>query len=246
MLANRKLAVVLGLLLVLGCGQVPTSNPNTPSVKPSEEQSFGQRQLEQLLADRPDMRDLIPDSHPVYQWVAESFDGDHFGQRVYWNDTYPRSGRPAEHASPYYGYPPYISIAGSRDVSPVDKWTMVVYELHNLLSHEEFQQLQTKAIAGDLDADGYANGCVKLEFDALEQTRDFLLKNPLPSSSHGRDEYYNWITGDLGTFEEYQKAYEGPAASNNFSYFREYYNSTIEPYRNSQGVKSGSWLNLLW
>lgn len=44
--------------------------------------TFGQRQLEQMLDDRPDMRDAIPVSHPVRRWVADAFDGKQFGQRV--------------------------------------------------------------------------------------------------------------------------------------------------------------------
>lgn len=227
----------------------PPSQPVPTVVAKPVITTFGERQLAQLLDDRPDMRGVIDASHPVYSWVIEAFNGDHFGQRVYWNGNSPQSGRPAEHASPYHGYPPYVSITGGSDATPVDKWTMVVFELHNLGNADGFEKLMHEALDGSIDGEGYANGCVKLEFEALERTREFFVENPLPKSPHGRDTYYNWITDDLGTFDEYQERFDRPGMTrynSNFEYFRAYYDSTLVPYRQmNKQSSSKNWFDAM-
>ena len=74
--------------------------------------SFGERQLDQMLDDRPDMRDAIPRPRAVIPWLIEGFNGDRLGQRVYWNASSPQSGRAAEHGGAYGTYPPYIAVSG--------------------------------------------------------------------------------------------------------------------------------------
>jgi hypothetical protein len=71
---------------------VATREPDRIAAK-----SFGERQFEQMLQDRPDRRDVIPSSHSVLQWLVDGFNGDRIGQRVCWNASSPQSGRAAEH-----------------------------------------------------------------------------------------------------------------------------------------------------
>jgi hypothetical protein len=190
-----------------------------------------------MLDDRPDMKDTVPLEHPVCKWLADGFDGKRFGQRVYWNGNSPKSGRPAEHATQFESYPPHISITGGSELSAVDKWTTAVFEMHNLEGNE-ISTLVAEAMKGLHDGDSFADKCVEMEFVALVKTREFFRVHPLPASSHGRDKYYNWITSGLGTFEEYKKAFDVPGATtlnSNFSYFKEYYNTSIVPYLNMTG-----------
>ncbi|MDC0936874.1 hypothetical protein OAS39_11360 [Pirellulales bacterium] len=186
-----------------------------------------------MLDDRPDMRDVIPPSHPVLRWLVDGFNGDRLGQRVYWNAGSPQGGRPAEHGAAYDGYPPYIAISGGTETTAIDKWASVVYEMFNLENSDQFEVVYESAIAGSLDGDAYAQKCVELEFVALEKTRDFFNSNPLPKSNHGRDPWYNWVTSDLGTYTEYKDAFDVPwtnSFNSNFAYFKEYYETTIVPY----------------
>lgn len=205
----------------------------TPEPERAIAKSFGQRQIDQMLQDRPDMRDVIPNSHSVFQWLVDGFNGDRIGQRVYWNAGSPQSGRAAEHGPAYGTYPPYIAISGGTETTPTDKWAAVVYEMHNLENRNGFEAISRLAIEGKLDADDFAEKCVELEFVALTQTEEFFRKNPLPKSKHGRDVWYNWVTSNPGTFEDYRKSFDGPGANSfnsNFAYFKEYYDTTIVPY----------------
>jgi len=197
--------------------------------------SFGQRQLEQMVEDRPDMKDTIPPDHPVWTWLADGFDGKRFGQRIFWNGNSPQSGRPAEHAPQFGHYPAYISISGGSEISAVDKWTAAVFEMFNLEGND-IADLTSEALKGVMNADEFANKCVEMEFAALIKTQDFFRDHPLPASGHGRDKYYNWISANLGTFDEYKKSFDVPGATtlnSNFAYFKEYFNTTIVPYVNS-------------
>ena len=206
---------------------------NDSRPRPKQVQSFGQRQLDQLLADRPEMRGAIPAAHPVVSWVTAAFDGSTLGHRVYWNASPPQSGRPAEHAPPYAGYPAHISISGESDETPLDKWASLVYEFHNLENSLQFEEVQTRAIRGKIDADEFASECVRLEFEALERTRDYFFTTPLTTQSNSRDHFYNWVTNDLGTFEEYEAAFQVPwtnYSNSNFEYFRDYYETELVPY----------------
>lgn len=44
-----------------------------PAGSLSQDSEFGRRQVEQMLADRPDMKDVIGPDHAIYQWVVDGF-----------------------------------------------------------------------------------------------------------------------------------------------------------------------------
>lgn len=223
----RSLAVLaLTATTCAGCAQQRIEHRDSPT-----KITFGMRQVEQMLDDRPEMRDSVPASHPVYAWVVEGFDGKRLGQRVYWNANTPRSGRHAEHALPYRGYPGQILVSGGSETTPIDKWAAIVYELNNIQNHEAFLRLRDQAIAGEIDGDGFAAECVELEFRALEETQKFFRQNPLPTSSHGQDAWYNFAMSDSRTFTDYERRLADPFSRRsvgNFTYFREYYEQIMQ------------------
>jgi hypothetical protein len=243
MKSNHFNIVLAFACLSIGCNRAahdpePVAPQTKQAVTPREPdraaaKSFGERQLDQMLQDRPDMRDVIPNSHSVFQWLVDGFNGDRIGQRVYWNASSPQSGRPAEHGPAYGTYPPYIAISGGTETTPIDKWAAVVYEMHNLENGDKFGAISRLAIAGRLDADAFAEKCVELEFVALTKTQEFFRENPLPNSKHEKDVWYNWVTSNMGTFEDYRNSFDVPGTNvfnSNFAYFKEYYDTTIVPY----------------
>jgi hypothetical protein len=134
-------------------------NSQVSSSEVVEEKSFGERQLEQLMSDRPDMQGVVPTDHAVYRWVVRSFEKERTGGRIYWVAAQPSSGEKAEHAPSYFGYPAYICITAGLDASPLDKWTMLVFEmfisrtrkaydyLRNWGSQEELMAIPTRESA---------------------------------------------------------------------------------------------------
>ena len=208
----------------------PSGTRKTESVAAK---TFGERQLDQMLQDRPDLRDVISESHTAFQWLVDGFNGDRLGQRVYWNARSPQSGRAAEHGPAYGTYPPYIAISGGTETTPIDKWAAVVFEMHNLENGNGFEAISRLAIEGKLDRDAFAERCVELEFVALTKTQEFFRANPLPTSNHGRDVWYNWATSNIGTFEDYKNSFDAPGTNrfnSNFVYFKEHYDAAIAPY----------------
>jgi hypothetical protein len=186
-----------------------------------------------MLDDRPDMRDAVPATHPVVNWLIASFNGERIGRRVYWNASSPQSGRDAENGPAYMAYPPYIAISGGPDTSAGDKWAFAVFEMYNIENSGKFNALTAKAMAGSLDAGSFASKCVELEFEALEKTRDFFRQHPLPTSEQRQDEWLKWVTTNLGTFAEYKTAFDvADVASydDNFKYYKDYYNMSLMPY----------------
>ncbi len=219
--------LALVAITILGCSRQPASGVKAESL------TFGDRQVQQMLQDRPEMKGVMTANDPLYLWLVAGFNGERLGQRVHWNANSPQSGRSAEHGIPYGAYPPYISISGGTETTPIDKWASVIFEMNNLDNYDKFDALRDDAVEGDLDADEYASACVKLEFDALERTRDLFAKHPLPGGDHRRNPWYQWVSSELGEFEDYEAAFDVPGTTvhtSNFAYFRDYYVSTIEPY----------------
>ncbi|MCC9645105.1 hypothetical protein LOC71_22735 [Rhodopirellula sp. JC740] len=211
-----------------------------PATVMAQGNGFGRRQVKQMLADRPDMKSVIDLDHPIYQWVVAGFEGSLLGQRIYWNANSPTTGRPAEHAAAYGHYPPFISISGGSETTPVDKWAAVVFELCNLKNDDKFAQLAKEAAAGKLSADEYATECVMLEYDAQLLTQKVFQDHPLPDSSHGKDDWYNaWVKPDLPTAEVFRKEHAVPGSPRcNYDFFRTTYQSHIAPHIPPQPTES--------
>lgn len=218
-------AVTLVVIASIGCARRPAESTTGGQLNACAVMSFGQRQLDQMLDDRPDMKEVVPPSHPVRQWLVDGFDGKRVGKRVYWSADSPTGGRTAEHVQADENRPALIHLSGGRELTPIDKWASVVYEMLNL--EGDWETLRSEALDGKLDADGYAERCMALEFDALQKTQQFFLANPLPRNEHGRDHWYNWVTTGLVTFEKYRSGSND--ANNNREYYKDFYRRTFLP-----------------
>jgi hypothetical protein len=235
--ARRGLMLFMALL----CLASASCNKSPETLDESKPISFGQRQVDQIVADRPDMAGILSNDDPVLQWIISGFNGDQLGQRIHWHARSPLSGSTAEHGAAYYGYPAYISVSGGTETTPIDKWASVVYELYNLENSADFEELSNQVMAGEIDGDGYALKCVELEFSAIEKTKSFFEKHNLPNSQHGNDPWYNWVSGEIGTFESYLESLQENDTGIGYHplrYFKTYYDSTLLPYVDSQQEKT--------
>jgi hypothetical protein len=214
--------------LASGCQQQATS-PTAVAAR-----TFGHRQLEQVLADRPDMAGVLREDDPVVAWVIAGFNGERIGQRVYWNGASPQSGQTAEHSPPYYHYPAHICISGGTETTPVDKWASLVFEFFNLENHKDFEKLTAEAMKGKVSREQYGDSCVALEFLAMQKTRAFLDEHPFPYSQQGHDDWCEWVRTSLPkSAEEYLVSLReaGPSPGYNpREYFMDYYDDAIMPY----------------
>jgi hypothetical protein len=201
-----------------------------------EERSFGERQLEQLMSDRPDMQGVLAPDHAVYRWLVSSFEKERTGSRIYWVADQPSTGERAEHAPSYRGYPAYICITAGLDTSPRDKWTMLVFEMFNIENSESMRLLNDLGHAGKIDSDTFARKCVELEFKAAEKARKFLRENPLPNPDETKDLLYHWIVSEETPFHDHEKLWdseENYLKDSNYRHFKKHYDELIAPYVSS-------------
>jgi hypothetical protein len=232
----RTCFVALGLCAVVAsCSKGPVRLVvEAPATDPKKrpDVSFGQRQIDQMLVDRPDMAGVLDEDDPVLVWIISGMNGERIGQRVYWNDDLPASGAPSEFLPPYEYYPPHICLWAGVETSPIDKWACLVFELFNLENTREFTDLQTKAMEGTLNGEAYARECANLEYNALIKARKFFDEHPLRKAKPEVDTHYGrfWDTPD--TFEKYLAEYYDPDGTfhNPGEYFKEYYIKEIAPY----------------
>lgn len=229
--SKRGAFLTFVLLACCSCGQQNSSQPaHTPTA------TFGHRQLEQMLADRPEMSGVLEQDDPSYQWIVSSLNGELTGRRIYWNADSPRAGQGSEHASQYHHYPAQIYVSGGREMTPIDKWAAFIYELFNLENTTEFRKLDEAAYEGKIDGHTYATGYVKLEFLALQKTNEYFSAHPLPSEGAGKDVWYEWTITDLGTFEEYAAQFPKATGPGNYKFFKDYYDSQIVPWISRQAT----------
>ena len=189
---------LVGLAVLVACRTQasPMDSPKT---------TYGDRQVEQLLDDRPDMRGVFSPASPIYRWVVQQFDSGDQGRRVFWDVQEPASGQPAEHMQRYSLYPAYVRVSGATSSTGIDKWAMLVYEFHNLQNSPEISTLTQKAAKRSITAAHFAAEATRLEHQALLKTRQFFQKNPIAGAKPDRDASYAMILNTPETFEEFNR-----------------------------------------
>lgn len=214
------------------CRQDAAPNQPTGANAATTEISFGRRQVDQMLADRPDMVGVLSDDDPVMAWVVDGFNGGRIGQRIHWNGNSPASGAPAEHASAYGHYPPHICLDGGSDVTPIDKWAGLVYELFNIEGTKEFDKLFEQATAGELTSDEYADACAKLEYEALKKAEAYFAEHPLPGAVPGHNPQYDQLRSVPETYEQYLAKFHDPNGKLHHpgEFYRKYFDDMVAPY----------------
>ncbi len=204
----RAATLVIAVVGMTSCAHQPEEPSPAVHSRAVVTSRFGQRQLDQMLEDRPDMNEAVPQSHPVRRWLADGFAGERTGLRVHWCASVASNGWAAQSFKSRAPYPAIICVSAGTEVTALDKWAAVVYAM---LDHEvDWDSVIAEAMKERLDYDGYAEKCTRVKFAVLQRTQEFLLEQPLPKSSHGRDQWYNWITTELGSYEEYKSASNCP------------------------------------
>jgi hypothetical protein len=230
----RILVWPLGLaacVAVLSCSKQSSNSMPTTALGPTKAISFGRRQIDQMLSDRPDMAGILADDDPIVVWIADSMNGDRIGRRVYWNADSPHTGAFVEHALPQGVNPPFICVIGGAEVPAIDKWSGVVYELFNLENHNSFDELYYKAMTAKLDKESYANECAKLEYEACKKTRKFFEEHPIRRATPQNNSRYQLMCRVPLSYDEYLETFRDASGVMHHpgEYFRNLYDESIAP-----------------
>jgi Flp pilus assembly protein TadD len=149
----------------------------------------GEKQLAQMLHDRPPMAQFGADAEFVRRWAVRKFAGEDFGALIDW-DPSPPLHSDAEHlsASPDGSVHAAILVLANHTHGPnggqprsfEELWAGAVYELHNVTHSREFARLNDEAAEGKLSKEEFVARILKHELLAAQETRAFYVQVYLP------------------------------------------------------------------
>ncbi|MCX6382825.1 MAG: hypothetical protein NT023_25650 [Armatimonadetes bacterium] len=188
---------------------------------------WGEKQLVQMLHDRPALQGFIQKGDPVWTWVVRQFAGEGLGGKVEWcnlpmDDSSEGETIPETKTSAHIliGYP---SAKSMRDKFYREHlWATAIYELNNVQSVPEFFTLRIAINDHKINQEGWINRVGRLEYLALRRTKYTYLNlwAPLMKSrgifsnsdyylwgKHLPDTYEKWM--NKGYYKVYSNMYKG-------------------------------------
>ncbi len=187
--------------------------------------TFGHRQVQQLLDDRADLRQVIVLGDPIHEWLVDAFEGKYLGKRIYWCSNEPANESPSCFLLPVNSYPAHVLVTSDAQLTSFDRLALVVFELHNVENSSEMIEIARNAKARRIGREEYADKLVRMELHALARTREFFQLNVVDGAM-GR--YYNWTVSVPPTFEEYKAIVAiGDPTRSNFELYRRQYDKLV-------------------
>lgn len=201
--------------------------------------AFGERQVEQMVKDRPEMLSWVEPNDAVWTHCARAFGGDAVGERIFWDSTPPTGDVEAEHQGPYQGDSGFIRVretyaSGFKQGQPVEGdelWGSVIYELENIRSTPAFHSLFERACRGGMGREEWIRENTRLEYLACRRTRDYFRSQWQPlMTSRGRPiSGTSWFADLPSTYEEWIAFYTSPD-DYPWNFWGRYYDTEIAPY----------------
>jgi tetratricopeptide (TPR) repeat protein len=162
--------------------------PPPPAIKLSAAAlQQGERQVSQMLQDRPAMDQFGEYAGFLRNWAARRFAGEYLGTPIDWSN-HPPIDSDAEHLAPDEHSNAAIMVAPIYESGPhrgqprsfEELWAGAIYELHNVCFAKEFVRLHKEAELGRVSKRDFVAGILKFELRAAQQTRAFYLQCLLP------------------------------------------------------------------
>lgn len=191
---RKSISVVLLLMVLLPFSAAAIGSGAT----------FGHRQVEQVLDDRPDLKTILVPGSEIYDWITNAFDGKYFGQRIYWNASEPSNDALSSCSSPIGSYPAHIQVTSSKGITPFDRLALLIFELHNIENANEFIELAKTAKSRQISREQYVEKMIELELKAHSKVVMFFDSNPVPDGI-GRE--YKWMTSPTPSLENYKASF---------------------------------------
>ena len=198
-------------------------------------ETFGERQLVQVLSDRPKMQGILDPSDPLYVWFVTQFDQGVYGVRVHWDNREPIGGFPSTMLPPSENTPSLIRVSSSETISGRDQWCLLAFELENLLNTPHFVELNAKAISEEIEREAFLVENMKLEHLAVIRTQDRLKAHKafsMPDRSSRFHGQFLEMSADFLVYRDFLARHQGP---HYFDHFRQIFdqlrreNKLIQP-----------------
>jgi len=133
---------------------------------------YGEKQLSQMIKERPAMSKYIRNGDTVWRWCARQFAGESTGSRYSWlGTTFNTHGLGGWHTYPYpSGHYGTITV-GQKYNMPNDGdklWSIAIFELLNIRNDTSFLALDKYANVGKINQNEHIKQTAKLEFLVLD------------------------------------------------------------------------------
>jgi hypothetical protein len=161
--------------------------PNSTEPLTAGALAHGEKQVRQMLADRPVMAQHVKPGEALWQWAVRKFAGEDLDDTIDWDPTPPRESS-ADHSVPgtwrrgsirvskYAAYDEQAGPAACFDAL----WSRAIFELHNITHRDEFTKVWNLALEGALTEDAFVARTCAIEHKALQETRAFYVQVYLP------------------------------------------------------------------
>ena len=161
--------------------------------------SFGERQVEQFICDRPDTAKILRRNNALRWMLIWHFAGGLKGQRIYWDNREPK-GHTAEHSA-HKDIPVFVQV--TKTESGIDNCASLLFELLNRPIEDEYETLRTAPENDRKDRYGFALSCVREEFKVTQSLHWFFCSYPIAGATKEKDPYYTFVVSLQMDFETY-------------------------------------------
>ena len=154
----------------------------------------GERQLRQMLHDRPAMRTYGEKAGVLYEWAGRKFAGEDFGRKIFWDVSEPPPHTTGANYASWTEGPGFIQV-GEKYINGPDKgkersfeklWRDAVFELYNITNSEDFRRITMEVFRGRLSKEEFVAKIIECESRAAEKTRAFYIHVFMPwAKQHG-------------------------------------------------------------
>ena len=143
----------------------------------------GERQLRQMLRDRPAMGRFGERAAVLYEWAVRKFAGEDLGRKIFWDVSDPPPFTSCANDLLSADGPGVIQVCG-RHVDGPNKdgersfdelWRDAVFELYNVTNAADFRRAVAEASTGKLSKEDFVNKIMDSESLAAEKTRAFYI-----------------------------------------------------------------------
>jgi hypothetical protein len=159
-----------------------------------EQLQWGEKQLRQMLKDRPSMAPYVHEGDDLWNWTVRQFAGETSHVEVRWDDTWPKERTSDRDAGTYMGPPDTLihinvtanfmgtgslidqaQLKGTPKSGPV-LWYETIFELFNSQKSSRFIKVCQLALSGKIDRETFILEADLTENDTRNQAFQFYRK----------------------------------------------------------------------
>lgn len=160
--------------------------PTSDRQMSAEAIKHGEKQVNQMLKDRPALAEHVAAGDQLWTWVVRKFAGEDTGILVDWNSTDPSpfesdAGKSTDSGHAQIRVRDVKVHALPQGADPFEHlWIRVVFELNNVAEADAFNRFAQQAVDGQISREEYICAKCRIEDFAQHRTRAFYVRFFLP------------------------------------------------------------------